>query len=61
MFVNGTKIIKFEAKDSEIVANPLHLGNISVDFSSSNMGKLEFMLLFLTLVLITELLQLVIY
>ena len=34
MFVNGTEIIKFKAKDSEIVANPLFLGNISEDFSS---------------------------
>ena len=28
-FVNGTKIHKFKAKDSEIVATPLCLGNIS--------------------------------
>ena len=31
--VNGTKIIKFEAKDFEIVAYPLCLGNISKDIS----------------------------
>ena len=31
LFVNGTEIIKFKAKDSEIVANPLCLGNISKD------------------------------
>ena len=29
LFVNGTEIIKFKAKDSEIVASPLCLGNIS--------------------------------
>ena len=29
LFVNGTEIIKFEAKDSEITAYPLCLGNIS--------------------------------
>ena len=31
LFVNRTKIIKFKAKDSAIVANPLCLGNISQD------------------------------
>ena len=29
LFVNGTEIHKFKAKDSEIVATPLCLGNIS--------------------------------
>ena len=29
LFVNGTKIYKFKAKDSDIVASPLCLGNIS--------------------------------
>ena len=33
LFVNGTEIYKFEAKDSETVATPLCLGNISKDFS----------------------------
>ena len=28
LFVNGTEIHKFKAKDSEIVANSLRLGNI---------------------------------
>ena len=28
LFVNGTEIIKSKAKDSEIVANPLCLGNM---------------------------------
>ena len=37
LFVNGTEIIKFKAKDSEIVANPLCLGNISEDISVANM------------------------
>ena len=40
LFVNGTEIIKFKAKDSEIVANPLCLGNISEDFSVANMKKI---------------------
>ena len=31
LFVNGTEISKFKAKDSEIVASPLCLGNISKD------------------------------
>ena len=31
LFVNGTEIIKFKAKDSEITAYPLCLGNISKD------------------------------
>ena len=36
---NGAKIIKFKAKDSETVATPLCLGNISKDWSIDNMGK----------------------
>ena len=39
LFVNGTKIIKFNAKDSEIAANPLRLGNISKDSFLDNMKK----------------------
>ena len=39
LFVNGTEIIKFKAKDSEIITNPLCLGNISEDFSVANMKK----------------------
>ena len=42
MFVNGTEIYKFKAKDSEIVAAPLCLGNISKDWSVDNMKKTEF-------------------
>ena len=37
--VNGTEIYNFKAKDSEIVASPLCLGNISKDFSVDNMKK----------------------
>ena len=39
MFVNGTEIIKFKAKDSEIFATPLCQGNISKDWSADNMKK----------------------
>ena len=39
LFVNGTEIIKFTAKDSEIVATPLCLGNISKDVSVGNIKK----------------------
>ena len=39
LFVNGTEIHKFKAKDSEIVGSPLCLGNISKDFSVDNMKK----------------------
>ena len=39
LFVNGTEIHKFLAKDSMIVPNNLCLGNISKDFSASNMKK----------------------
>ena len=42
LFVNGTDIYKFKAKDSEIVANPLCLGNISKDWSADNMKKTGF-------------------
>ena len=33
LFVNGVEIIKFKAKDSNILATPLCLGNISKDWS----------------------------
>ena len=39
LFINGAEIIKFNAKNSEIVENPLCLGNISEDFSEENMKK----------------------
>ena len=37
LFVNGTEMIKFKAKDSEHVANPLSLGNISKVWLVNNM------------------------
>ena len=37
LFVNGTEIVKFKAKDSNIVSTPLCLGNISKDWSVDNM------------------------
>ena len=39
LFVNGKEVIKFKAKDSEIVVNPLCLGKILEDFSVDNMKK----------------------
>ena len=39
LFVNGTEIHKFKAKDSEIVAAPLCQGNMSKDWSVDNMKK----------------------
>ena len=32
LIVNGKENVKFKSKDSEIVANPLRLGNISNDW-----------------------------
>ena len=37
LFVNSTEIIKFKAKDSNIIATLLCLGNISKDWSVDNM------------------------
>ena len=42
LFVNGTKIYKFKAKHSEIVASPLCLGKISKDWFMDNMKKAGF-------------------
>ena len=39
LFVNGTEMIKFKAKDSELTSTILCLGNISNGFSVSNMEK----------------------
>ena len=39
LFVNGTEIYKFKAKDTEIVASPLCLGNIYKDWSTNNTKK----------------------
>ena len=40
-FVNGIKLYKFKAKDSEIVTTPLFLGNIWKDWTVDNMNKTE--------------------
>ena len=42
LFVNGTEIYKFKAKDSQIAATPLCLGNSSKDWSADNMKKTGF-------------------
>ena len=42
LFVNGTEIYEFKTKDSEIVAAPLCLGNISTDWLVDDMKKTEF-------------------
>ena len=42
LFVNGTEIYKFQAKESEIIATPLCLGNISKDWSTNNIKKTGF-------------------
>ena len=42
LLVNGTENIKFKAKDSEIVATLLCLGNISKDWSVDNMKSTGF-------------------
>ena len=42
LFVNGTEIYKFKAKDPEIVAVLLCLGNVSKDWSVGNMKKTGF-------------------
>ena len=42
LFVNGTEIIKFKAKYSEISAYPSCLGNISKDWTNDNMKKTGF-------------------
>ena len=36
LFVNGTEIYKFKAKDSGIVVTPLRLGNLSKDWLVDN-------------------------
>ena len=40
LFVNGKQVVKFKAKDSEIVPNPLCLGDIPKDISSLNVTGL---------------------
>ena len=41
LLVNGREIYKFKAKDPEIVASLLCLGNISKDCTVNNMKKTE--------------------
>ena len=60
LLVNGTEICKFKAKDSEIVAAPLYLGNILKDWSVDNMKKNGFNGTVYDLVLLMMLLQLMI-
>ena len=61
LFVNGTEIIKFKAKDSAIVASPLYLGNISKNWSTDDMKKkLGLLVMFMILELIIMLLHLMI-
>ena len=36
LFVNSTEIIKFKAKNSNIIATPVYLGNISKDWLADN-------------------------
>ena len=42
LFVNGTEIYKFKAKESEILVGPIYLGNISKDWSVDNMKRTGF-------------------
>ena len=58
VFVNATKICQFKANDSKIKKYPLHLGNISRDFtpnhtkkSGLNMSK-NFLLIIIILILV---------
>ena len=39
LFVNGTQIYKFKAKDSEILVGPICLGNISKDWSVDDIKR----------------------
>ena len=39
LFVNGTEIIKFKAKDSKVTPYPLCLGNFSKGWSVNHMKK----------------------
>ena len=59
LFVNDTEIIKFKAKDSQIVATPLCLGNISKDVFVNNVKN--YIDMFMILVLLMMVLQLMIY
>ena len=39
LFVNDPEIYKFKARDSNILASPICLGNVSKDWSTENMKK----------------------
>ena len=41
LFVDGAETIKFKAKDSNIITNPVCLGNILKDWSVDNMKDIE--------------------
>ena len=51
---------KLKAKDYELVTSPLCLGNISKDWSTDNMKKLDLLVMFMILVQIIIPLQLMI-
>ena len=59
LFVNGSEIYKFKAKDSEIVSTLLCLGNISKEWST-DMKKQDFRVMSVILFLIIIQLMLVI-
>ena len=61
LFVNGTEIYKFKAKDSEILVGPICLENISKYCLVANMKKTGFTGYVLILVMIIILLQSMIY
>ena len=50
LFLNGTEIYKFKAKESEIFVGLMCLGNISKDWSVDNMKRLDLMVMFMILV-----------
>ena len=60
LFVNGTEICKFKAKDSEIVVVPLCLGNISKTGQQMIWKKQDLMVIFMILVLFIMLVMLMI-
>ena len=61
LFVNGTEIHKLTAKDSMIVPSNLCLGNVSKEFSASNMKKSGFIVTFMALLFLMIQLQLMIF
>ena len=60
LFDYGREIYKFRAKDPEIIAVPLCLGNIPKDWSADNIKKKDLMVMFMILVLSMILLMLMI-